>query len=290
MHKLDHCEIDIKIAKIPTHSSDWLNMMRLTTLYQFQQSPEYKRALQVHFKSQQDEDNALFEAMHQLVTNTPSRSLKLLDQYPLLTDNRQIVNPTQSYSLIKGNWHAQTKEPIPIYKRGFHYNIWKKNPFKSIENPNQEPTINYPGLDFLIAYHLAQIKPQPINKPTALVVEDRKTQRDKIVAHLKAQGYQVLQAGWLEEAKQLAPKADLILTDYDLKKLGGLQAQNDGMQFLQWLRKQIDNNQINPKEVIMHSTLFDNEDIPSKLFGKAIRKKVESLGFKNQPKKVISQK
>jgi hypothetical protein len=145
IRKLNKFEIDIGVAKIPTHSTDWLNMMRLTTLYQFQPSPEYKRALERHFRTQQDEDNALFEAMHQLVTGRPSRALELLRDYPLLTDNREIIHrPTRRYKLIKNRWHSETRSPIPISQRGYHYNLWKRNPFEARENPGQQPTIQLP--------------------------------------------------------------------------------------------------------------------------------------------------
>ena len=263
-------------------------MMRLATLYQFNQSPEYKKALKVHYKSQQDEDNALFEAMHQLVTNKPSKALQLLQDFPTLTTDHPITHKTQWYSWVKNGWKKQTKTPKPYYARSSKINEWKKNPYKADQQGTSIQTM--PGLDFLVAYNLALIQPKPITKPTALVVEDRKTQRDKIVLHLKSKAYHTLQAGWLKEAKELAPKADMILTDYDLKKLGGYQAQNDGMQFLRWLREQIDNNLLAPNEVIMHSTLFDDRDIPSKLFGKSIRREVEELGFKHRPKKVILSK
>jgi len=284
IRKLDHFEIDLGLAKIPTHSTDWLIMMRLTTLYQFQPSPEYKRGLERHFKTQQDEDNALFEAMHKLVTGKPSRALDLLNDYPLLTDNREILHQPDYYQYIKNRWHAQTRDPIPVGQRGYHYNIWKRNPFEARENPGQSRTTSCHGLDFLLAYHLAKMPREPMRQPVALVLEDRKPQRDRFVADLQATGYHVLQAGWLDEAKVLAPHAQLILTDYDLSKLGGLAARNDGIEFLRWLRCEMDTGRLHPDEVIMHSTLFDGKDVPSKLFGNRIRKQVEDLGFKHRPK------
>jgi len=290
IRKLDHFEIDLGIAKIPTSSTDWLNMMRLTTLCQFQQSPEYKRALEHHFNSQQDEDNALFEAMHQLVTGKPSRALDILQDYPLITDNREIAHKPDRFAYIKNRWHSQTRKPIPIDQRGYHHNLWKRNPFEARENEGMGPTTRYHGLDFLLAYHLAKVPAAPPGKPVALVVEDRKSQRDVVVACLREHGYHVLQAGWLNEAKDLAPQAQFIITDYDLKKLGGLKAQNDGMEFLRWLRREIDSGKLHPREVIMHSTLFDDSDLPGKLFGKSIQQEVEALGFKHQPKRLVLEK
>ena len=53
-------------------------------------------------------------------------------------------------------------------------------------------------------------------------------------------------------------------------RLGGPSARNDGMEFLRWLRREIDAGRLAPDQVIMHSTLFDGQDLPSKLFGERI--------------------
>jgi len=60
-------------------------------------------------------------------------------------------------------------------------------------------------------------------KPTVLVVEDEEKLRRVIELQLKAAGYDVEQAGSAEEARKLAERADLILTDLRLPGISGLE-------------------------------------------------------------------
>ncbi len=161
LRRITRLELDLGVAKIPTSSTDWLNMVRLATLCRFRPAPDYRRALEAHFRAHADEDNALFEALHQLVTGRPSRALRILEDYPLVTDDREVFHRPARCQLIKNRWHPLTSAPIPLAQRGFGPNIWKRNPFKARENPGRQPTTRYHGLDFLLAYHLARMPLAP---------------------------------------------------------------------------------------------------------------------------------
>ncbi len=291
LKKIRNLEIDAGIVKVPTHSSDWLFMIRLGALMNFNPSPEYKIALERHYVTQSDEDNALFEAIAQL-NGIPSQDpLEILNEYPLLNTNREILHRTQRMVWVKNGWKHQVKEPLPVYARGTHYNVWKKNPFHARENLGNSGEAQYFGIDFLLPYYLAQLsekqqQEQP-TKPVALIVEDKKHTRDRLVKIYEQQGYHVLQAGTLAQAKSLAPQAEVILTDMDLSIMGGgFTAKNDGLDFLKWLRKKIDAGALSPESVTLHSTVL-NEGDSMHFLAKGVKKKVKELGFHAQPKTTL---
>jgi len=126
------------------------------------------------------------------------------------------------------------------------------------------------------------------SKPLALVLEDEPLTSRRVAMHLSEQGYEVIETPWLKEAKAYAPYVEKIITDYDLSKVGGFRARNDGIDFLKWIGDEQSRGQLPQlREVTLHSTVLDKTDIQGKLFGSMLEKKVEGLGFEHQPKRVI---
>ena len=157
MSKIQHLEIDLGIFKIPTHSSDWLFMLRLGALMNFDPKKSYKSALKRHYNSQSDEHNALFEAIAQNNGIDANDPMAILDEYPLINTNREVVHKTQRRVWVKNDLEHQRKEALPVYARGTHYNVWKKNPFQARVNLESAGDASFFGIDFLLPYYLAQL-------------------------------------------------------------------------------------------------------------------------------------
>jgi len=290
--------------KLPTHSSDWTNFLRLQALIQASGSPEYKRALERLFRDQKGEKNPFFNAIYLLVNPKSKKKIELeketaeyMNSFPLSLDDREIINSKRDIDkkifppLIKNSFRKESKRPLLIYQRPCESHEWRKNPFRLDDNIGSKGRIAYPGIDFLLAYwvHKYEQTPKKITTPIALVVEDRKLTRDKVKAHLENEGYTVLQASTLKEAKSFVNDYSIekIITDLDLTVTSGnmITHKNDGYEFVDWLH----NNRFEGN-VILHSTMFNKNDLFGTLLSiyvNNIKKKVEDMGYKTQPKTVI---
>ncbi len=288
--------------KIPTHSSDWLNFLRLHTLIETSASPEYKTALKKLFEKEEVENNPLFNSIFLLSNPTYEKKEQLrkstwdiLSTFPLNLTNQEIINTGVQQKLfsqrVKNKSVPESIDALPIYMRALKWNAWKDNPYRIKGNLNSKGTKRYSGIDFLLAYWMSEYeKIKEIKGEYALVVEDRKMTRDKVKVFLENQGYDVLQAGTMQEAKTIMENYEIvkIITDLDLSVISGLSGKTEGYRFLNWLHEQQEFLEL--KDVTLHSTVFNEGDISGILatpYKSRIKKRVQEMGYRVQPKTEI---
>ncbi|MCJ8330392.1 MAG: hypothetical protein HRT89_23695 [Lentisphaeria bacterium] len=148
--------------KLPSHSSDWLNMIRLHALCLL--SDYYQDNLKKLYRSQKKESNAFFAGLYYSIfpfdEDDFNSAKNMLNSFPLNPDNRQIINSTNPD--LKNNlsvtcskkMHLESISPLPIYQRPGKTYEWKKNPFRLNGNIGSDGKTQYSGMDFLIAYEL----------------------------------------------------------------------------------------------------------------------------------------
>jgi len=283
LDRINTLHLNLGVFQLPTHSTDWLNFLRLHTLIEASGSPEYKLALKRLFKSQKKENNPLFNAIYQY--HFPESSLQpvieqYLNSFPL--NSGVVCNvdaPRKLFPPItKNHCRAETKEPEPIFSRPLEWYEWKRNPYRVCGRK----TAAFSGVDFLIAHHLSQAKPE-MKESYSLIVEDRKLTRDRLRDILESEGCEVIQAATIGKAKELLGKYPVtrLLTDLDLSTASG--GRTDGLKLVSWLkREQSEGNYQQVQDVTLHSTIF-NEGVFNPLKNN-IRRKVENMGYKVQPK------
>ncbi|MFT5129143.1 MAG: hypothetical protein ACI8W8_002764 [Rhodothermales bacterium] len=158
-YRLQTSHLQLPGLKLPTHASDWLNMLRLYTLVQVGENPDYQRALNRLYASQNREHNALFAAM---MGDYDQAELSLAG-FPLELDNREMMNsplpdvPEKWFpSFVKTRLIREAREPMPVYRRPLSHNEWKRNPYRLDGNIGEMGDLHYSGLDYLLAYWLVK--------------------------------------------------------------------------------------------------------------------------------------
>jgi hypothetical protein len=128
-------------------------------LAQVGENPDYQRALNRLYASQNDERNALFAAM---MGDYNEAELSLAG-FPLDLDNREMMNsplpdvPENWFPpMVKTRLVREGREPLPVYRRPLSHNEWKRNPFRLDGNIGETGARHYSGLDYLLAYWLVK--------------------------------------------------------------------------------------------------------------------------------------
>lgn len=144
---------------LPTHGSDWLNMIRLYTLVTVSQTPEYQQALDHLYNRQRHELNPFFALLYE-----DSSQRETIRQYmvcfPLSVDNA-LVLPSDNLQLkpyppyMKNERMLEAEVPLPIYQRPLTDHEWKRNPYRVYGGTINTP-IQYSGTDYYLAYWLGR--------------------------------------------------------------------------------------------------------------------------------------
>jgi hypothetical protein len=157
-YRIQISHLQLPGLKLPSHASDWLNMLRLYTLVQVSENLDYRRALDRLYRSQSREHNALFAAM---MGDHDEAELSLAG-FPLALDNREMMNsplpdvPEKWFPpLVKTRMIREAREPMPVYRRPLSHNEWKRNPYRLDGNLGETGARHYSGLDYLLAYWLS---------------------------------------------------------------------------------------------------------------------------------------
>jgi hypothetical protein len=158
-YRIQLTHLQLPGLKLPTHAGDWLNMLRLYTLAQVGENPDYQRALDRLYASQDREQNALFAAM---MGDYDEAELTLAG-FPIALDNREMMNsplpdvPEKWFpSMVKTRLIREGCEPLPVYRRPLGHNEWKRNPYRLDGNIGETGDRHYSGLDFILAYWLVK--------------------------------------------------------------------------------------------------------------------------------------
>ncbi len=327
--KIRTLHFTILSVTLPTHATDWLNFIRLYTLIQSSGSPEYRASLKRLYRTQKHEKNPLFNSIYAICSSGYSDITKVfLDTFPIELDSRVVDNPDinpRFPRIVKWRVKREAPDPLPIYRRPLRSHNWKGNPSQLRGGDTGPDYLRYPGVDYLLAYWMhryAQIHEidckqsnfrrslatagkdfrklgenltgVSINQPLALVVDDRKLERDQVKHRLELQGYSVLQAASKRSAKRLVRQHpfDVIISDLDLSHGGNfITGRDDGLEFLQWLSDQQKQGRFNSVQVVkLHSTIFNEDDFWGTLMSRYRKKtadRVRSLGYTVQPKTVL---
>ena len=157
-YRIHFSHVELPGIKLPSHASDWLNMMRLYTLVQVNEDYDYSKALDRLYRAQDREHNALFAAM---MGDHEEAELSLAG-FPVNLDNREMMNsPLPGVAekwfppMVKNKVIREGKEPLPVYRRPLSHNEWKRNPYRLDGNIGETGARHYSGLDYLLAYWLS---------------------------------------------------------------------------------------------------------------------------------------
>ncbi len=154
--------------QIPSHSSNWLNLLRLYTLADLTNKKVYLRNFDKLYDVLSTENNPFFDALymnlHDTVSPTKISDIKYyLETFPITFDNSEIIssylediNLESVPRYTKNSQEAEVKFPLPIYQRPMVYFEWKANQRRVDGNFNQNGNIEFSGLDFLVLYSMYQ--------------------------------------------------------------------------------------------------------------------------------------
>jgi|GEM_PF-2006892 len=159
-HKIQTLSIRLFDIHIPTHGSDWLNMLRLSILCEISDKSAYRKAFNKLYKRQDGEFNPIFPilAQDQLAAQDVKR---YLGSFPIHLSNQEIIPNTdialkQWPPYVKNCRILEAKIPVPIYQRPLTTYEWKRNPYRVSGNYHRKGDKSYSGVDFLEAYWLGR--------------------------------------------------------------------------------------------------------------------------------------
>ena len=166
-HKATFTLFDLGFFRIPTHSSEYLNMMRLWLLNMIKPTEAYGDLLGRVYKNQRKEFNPFFMAIYAGLVPDHQVDLAKMKQYlksfPLNPSDHEIINSRNEATklkflspIIKNKAIAESKVPLPIYMRPLTGVEWKRNPYRVDGNFHKSATVYYTGVDYLLAYWLSR--------------------------------------------------------------------------------------------------------------------------------------
>jgi hypothetical protein len=146
-----------------SHSSNWLNMLKLYVLVIATNDSIYKNNFKNLYKILANDDNIfynlLYDKIFPLNALQKRKIITNLNNYPISLDNHEIINSSRSKieldnfpKIIKNKRHIEGLKALPIFDRPLVYFEWKNNQFRLDGNFAAKGNIEYSGLDFLLSY------------------------------------------------------------------------------------------------------------------------------------------
>ncbi len=161
MSKIQRLQFQFLGYKVPTHSSDWLNFLRLYTLTRISDRAAYHDAWERHYQALKAEHSPFYAVLYQDHSQQAS-ILSTLDSFPLTRNNQPILpdetvrlNPHPLYKK-----HSRTVEaltPLPIYQRPADNFEWKRNPYRTRGHLTPQSITEYAGIDFYVVYWFGRL-------------------------------------------------------------------------------------------------------------------------------------
>jgi hypothetical protein len=161
LRKIQRLQFQFLGYKVPTHSSDWLNFLRLYTLTRISDRAAYHDAWDRHYQALKVERSPFYAVLYE-DHSQQSSILSTLDTFPLTRNNDPILpdetvrlNPHPLYKK-----HSRTVEaltPLPIYQRPADNFEWKRNPYRTRGHLTAQSPIEYAGIDFYIVYWFGRL-------------------------------------------------------------------------------------------------------------------------------------
>ena len=169
LQKIQNLQFHVFNFKLPTHSTDWINFIRLYTLTRVSDNRAYSRALSRLFRAQRGENNPLFAIIYLANSNLgedeflQSQINEYLQSFPITLDNAEIINsldPTIQKKwipdIVKLKQRAEAATPLPIYRRPLNPQEWKRNPYRLDGNFSRQGDAAFPGIDYLLVYWMGR--------------------------------------------------------------------------------------------------------------------------------------
>lgn len=156
LRKIQRLQFHLLGYKIPTHSSDWLNFLRLYTLTRISGRAAYHHAWERHYQALKEEQNPFYAVLQQDHSQRAS-VVSMMHSFPLTRNNAPIL-PDETVQLNPHplfKKHSRTVEalaPLPIYRRPADNLEWKRNPYRTRGHLTTRTRIEYAGIDFYIVY------------------------------------------------------------------------------------------------------------------------------------------
>jgi len=157
--------------ELPTHSSTWLNFLKIYTGSGSSNDPLYKRAYRSLYHHYADERNPWFELIGLCVmkpspdevAKTVARIKSILATYPLDLTDHEVINSKNANIIKADSYHIKLKriietvEPLPIYQRPLNHYEWKTNQMRLDGNFHSKGQRRYTGIDYMQLYWLMRI-------------------------------------------------------------------------------------------------------------------------------------
>ncbi|MCM8536087.1 MAG: hypothetical protein NE334_09140 [Lentisphaeraceae bacterium] len=145
--------------EFPTHSSSWLNFLKIYNGWHSSGNEIYKKAFMSLYENYEDERNPFLELMKaSLFDSSIHESVEsILSSFPLTLTSREVINSPSFKDAEFGNYvkikrHRETQEILPVYQRPLNNFLWKRNPMIVDGNFESSGQTTYSGIDFLQAY------------------------------------------------------------------------------------------------------------------------------------------
>ena len=150
---------------IPSHSSNWLNLIRLYSLSKITDEQIYYHNFKKLYNKLEKEKNPFFDALYLEVFGESDLSKKAnieyyLNTFPIELDNSEVISSYNNKNLklfpmiVKNHQKAEVVNPLPIYQRPLVYFEWKSNQQRIDGNWGQKGNVLFSGLDFLVLYSM----------------------------------------------------------------------------------------------------------------------------------------
>ena len=148
--------------EFPTHSSSWLNLTNSFIGYHINHAEYFKSSFKNLHKHYEDEQNLLYLLMWQSMSKE-TKSLDFakvaLGNFPVNPTSHEIINSTRkdielvsNASYVKLKRELEVSSPLPVYQRPMRSFEWKLNQMRVDGNFKSQGTLNYTGIDYLVAY------------------------------------------------------------------------------------------------------------------------------------------
>ena len=155
--------IGIGSWQLSSHSSNWLNMLKLYILVIATNDEIYKTNFKKLYHILAEEDNVFFTLLYaDIFPISPIKKRKIintLSSYPITLNNQEIINSKRAGvkldrfpKIIKNKRHTEGKSSLAIFDRPAVYFEWKNNQHRLDANFGATGNIEFSGLDFILAY------------------------------------------------------------------------------------------------------------------------------------------
>ena len=150
--------------ELPTHSSSWLNFLKMYTGSSSSKDPIYAQAYHSLNRHYDDEQNPFFQLIGLYITPQGNLEEKLacirktLATFPLDLNRQTVINSRDENIIqVQGNYVKlqrimEASTALPMYRRALNSYEWKRNQKRLDGNFMSSGNIRFSGIDYLQVY------------------------------------------------------------------------------------------------------------------------------------------